>query len=203
MSEFLGVNASYLAFQRLNYIKTDMNRLVPEVQLLNPQEGSRRLEPLENEVSEQQRLGKSLNIEYKVSIMNDLKTEAEKLQERGQSAVDDMGKVGNEIAQVTNDMREIVDGLGSGVTPEQLEASVDLGKQWLEEIKQYNFDEERQLSITKQNAARDLRDKTNGFAEPVATFQDRVSGVEESIESVGERLQDLEDNSEKASEMVS
>ena len=44
MEEFLGVNASYLAYQRLNNIKDEVKELRPEVQLLNPQEGARRLQ---------------------------------------------------------------------------------------------------------------------------------------------------------------
>ncbi len=32
-------------------------------------------------------------------------------------------------------MRVISDGLGSGVTPEQLQTSIKLGNQWLEDIK--------------------------------------------------------------------
>ena len=43
MEEFLGVNASYLAYQRLNNIKNERAELQPEIQLLNPQEGAKRL----------------------------------------------------------------------------------------------------------------------------------------------------------------
>ena len=48
MEEFLGVNASYLAYQRLNNIKNERAELQPEIQLLNPQEGAKRLQPLED-----------------------------------------------------------------------------------------------------------------------------------------------------------
>ncbi len=202
MNEFEGVNSSYLAFQRLNYIQAEMTRLLPEVQLLNPQEGSRRLEPLENQVAEQQRLAKSLNIEYKKSIMDGLKVDAQKLQEKGQDSVDDMNRAGAEMDTVIRDMREIVDGLGSGVSPEQIEASVEFGRQWLEEIKQYNFSRERAIALEKANAARMLQETVSEFAEPVETFQERVSNTGETIVSLEERLQDLEDNSEEAAKMV-
>ncbi len=44
-------------------------------------------------------------------------------------------QVGNDINRVVGDMRVISDGLGSGVTPEQLQTSITLGEQWLEEIR--------------------------------------------------------------------
>ena len=35
---------------------------------------------------------------------------------------------------------------------------METGRQWLEEIKQYNFDEERRVSLEEQQAAREMRD---------------------------------------------
>ena len=80
------------------------------------------IQPLENEVSDHQRQAISLNIEYKMSILEELKEDTGKLQGRAQSAVDDMNKVGDEIGEVTGDMREIVDGLASGLSPQQGDA---------------------------------------------------------------------------------
>ena len=77
-----------------------MTRLEPEIDLLNPQEGSRRLEPLEQQVSDHQNLAKSLNVEYKHSLMNDLNEDAQKLDEKGEKAVDEMEKVGKKIFPV-------------------------------------------------------------------------------------------------------
>ena len=51
MTEFRGVEADFFAFRRLNYIEGEVDRLQPEIALLNPQEGSRRLEPLEQQVN--------------------------------------------------------------------------------------------------------------------------------------------------------
>ena len=82
------------------------------------------LQPLENAVSDHQRQAISLNIEYKMSILEELKEDTTKLQGRAQSAVDDMNKVGDEIGEVTGDMREIVDGLASGLSPQQGDNSV-------------------------------------------------------------------------------
>ena len=70
-------------------------------------------------MSDHQRQAISLNIEYKMSILEELKEDTGKLQGRAQSAVDDMNKVGDEIGEVTGDMREIVDGLASGLSPQQ------------------------------------------------------------------------------------
>ena len=50
---------------------------------------------MENEVSDHQRQAISLNIEYKMSILEELKEDTGKLQGRAQSAVDDMNKVGD------------------------------------------------------------------------------------------------------------
>ena len=160
------------------------------------------LQPLENAVSDHQRQAISLNIEYKMSILEELKEDTTKLQGRAQSAVDDMNKVGDEIGEVTGDMREIVDGLASGLSPQQIELSVETGRQWLEEIKQYNFDEERRVSLEEQQAARDLREKVREFSDPVKKFQEKVSDVQKDIGDVDNRLQDLEDNLEKTEGMI-
>ena len=69
------------------------HRLTPEISLLNPQEGSRRLEPLEQQVEDQQKLAKSLNVEYKKTIMDGLTEEAREMSEEGMKAVADMNKV--------------------------------------------------------------------------------------------------------------
>jgi len=51
MIEFKGVEASFFAYKRLQYIEKEIERLAPEITLLNPQEGARRLGPLESQVS--------------------------------------------------------------------------------------------------------------------------------------------------------
>lgn len=51
MVEFKGVEASFFAYKRLQYIENEVERLIPEISLLNPQEGARRLGPLESQVS--------------------------------------------------------------------------------------------------------------------------------------------------------
>jgi hypothetical protein len=41
-------------------------------------------------------------------------------------------------------MREIADGLGSGVTPEQIQTSIDLGNEWLAMMKENDFSQNRE-----------------------------------------------------------
>ncbi len=93
VEEFRGVEADFFAFRRLSYIEDDVERLQPEIELLNPQEGSRRLEPLEEQAADLQKTAKSLNIGYKMSVMGELKQEAQELQEKGNKAVQDMSIV--------------------------------------------------------------------------------------------------------------
>ena len=103
-------------------------------------------------------------------------------------------QVGDEIGEVTQDMRVVVSGLASGLSPTEIQLSVDQGAQLLEEIKQYNFDEERRVSLEEQAAARALRERVKEFADPVTRFEERVSGVNATVKALDDRLLDLEDN---------
>jgi len=58
-------------------------------------------------------------------------------------------------------MQDIADGLGSGVTPKQIETSVELGRQWLNEMKSYNFSEDRQNANEKNIQANELAARYN------------------------------------------
>ena len=107
-----------------------------------------------------------------------------------------------EINQITNEMREIADGLGSGVTPEQLEASVELGKQWLAEIEAKDFNDERQTAIEKQQAANELVRTVKDFASPVENFKMNVTEVEGAVKTLDSRLTDLDNNGNEAMEKV-
>ena len=133
----------------MNYIEEDVEKLLPEIELLNPQEGSRRLQPLENQIADKAKKVKSLNVEYKLNVMADLSKEAKDLDAEAATAVDDMGKVGVEIMAITKEMREIADGLGSGVTPEQIQTAIDLGNEWLDAMKEHDFSEDRSLANDK------------------------------------------------------
>ena len=41
----------------------------------------------------------------------------------------------SKIVNTTNEMLEIADGLGSGVSPEKIRTSISYGEDWLQEIK--------------------------------------------------------------------
>lgn len=100
-------------------------------------------------------------------------------------------------------MREIADGLGSGVTPEQLETSVKLGKQWLEQIREHDFSEERNMAIQKQMLANEMEATAKAlFQDPVAALRSNASDVEQDISALIENMEDLRRNAENATIMV-
>lgn len=111
-------------------------------------------------------------------------------------------QVGNEISRVTSDMRVIADGLGSGVSPEQLEQSVRLGNQWLDEIKSRDFSPERQRSFEKKNAASDMVNSVEAFTKPVEEFNNNVTGVQGTIIDLRDKMEDLRNNSMAAQDQV-
>ena len=111
-------------------------------------------------------------------------------------------QVGNEISRVTSDMRVIADGLGSGVSPEQLEQSVRLGNQWLDEIKSRDFSPERQRSFERKNAASEMVNSVEAFTKPVEEFNNNVTGVQGTIIDLRDKMEDLRNNSMAAQEQV-
>ncbi len=201
-SEFRGKEAEFFALRRLKYIEGEADRLTPEIELLNPEEGSKRLEPLEEQVSDHQQSAKGLNVEYKMNRMKDMKEEAKQLEEKGRKAVTDMSVVSDDLSRVVSDMRVIADGLGSGVTPEQLNTSIGLGNRWLSEIKLYDFSEQRNKALEHQAASAELVQRVGDFAAPVEAFKDEVAQVDGKISSLGEKLADLKNNSQRTDEMV-
>ena len=56
MDEFEAANSAFFAFTRLEYIDDTVERLRPEIELLNPLEGTRRLQPLENQLFQHQQV---------------------------------------------------------------------------------------------------------------------------------------------------
>lgn len=169
--EFGGVESSFFAFRRLKYIENDVENLMPEIELLNPLEGSRRLQPLESQVGDQQKRVKSLIVDYKLNMMEGLRVEAKELGVMASEAVDDMSKFNLLIRQITQEMKEIADGLGSGVTPEQIKTSVDLGNQWLDLMKKVDFKQDRAFANEKHQIAMELVKTVKEFARPVTSFQ--------------------------------
>ena len=202
MREFRGVESSFFALQRLRYIENKLNALSPEISLLNPQEGARRLQPLEQRIEEQSRDVKSLNVDYKLDRMNDLKDEAKVLEKAGNEVVVDMAKVSNDIRQITADMQEIALGLGSGVTPDVLETAIETGNQWLREMKSNDFSPVEALAIEKQQASYRLVDTVKQLVQPADAFKVRVNQTGSRIKTLLDKLEDLKTQSEAAEEKV-
>ncbi len=100
-------------------------------------------------------------------------------------------------------MREISDGLGSGVTPDQLEAAVDLGDEWLEEIRKYDFSQQRRLARGMEQASLDLVNQVKEFSSPVESLKANVSDVNAEILELTNKLDDLKNNSDRTMDMVS
>uniref|UniRef100_A0A0K2UE20 Laminin subunit alphalike [Acyrthosiphon pisum] n=1 Tax=Lepeophtheirus salmonis TaxID=72036 RepID=A0A0K2UE20_LEPSM len=202
MKEFLGVESSFFAYKKLNYIQDEMLRLQPEIELLNPAEGSRRLEPLEKTLSDHESMAKSLNIDYKESIMNNLKEEANELEKLALNSGELIDNTRIDIDTVTMDMQKIAEGLGSGVTPEQLESAVLIAMQWVDSMKLLNFSNERQMAIEEQIVARDLVKEVNNFIAPLKQLKMDVNATKSSIQNLWYKLEDLKNNSINASDKL-
>lgn len=200
--EFRTAEASYFAYRRLQYIKDEVETLQPELQLLNPEEGSRRLRPLEHQIADQQLKAKSLNVAFKLDLMAQLQKGAEGLLSSGRDAVADTSKVRADMERATKDMKAVADGLGSGVTPDQLETSVQLGKEWLDSMKAHNFSGDRTEATAKRRDGTAMVEKVKAFAKPGADFRRDVATAEDRVAALTNRLDDLRNNSEKANEMV-
>ena len=122
MEVFSGVNSSYLANQKLKSIDNEVEKkLKSEIALLDPQVRMKKLTPLEGQVTGLQQRVKSLNVDYKLNIMNDLEKEATDLGTKADAALVDMGKVDVEIKSTTLEMKKIADGLKSRMNDQEIE----------------------------------------------------------------------------------
>ena len=63
MDEFEAANSAFFAFTRLEYIDDTVERLRPEIELLNPLEGTRRLQPLENQLFQHQQVNTGTRVQ--------------------------------------------------------------------------------------------------------------------------------------------
>lgn len=97
MSDFRAKNNSYFTYRRLGYINDEIERLRPEIALLNPEEGNKRIEPLEGSMNNLHITAKSLNVEYKRTLMEELSNQAKAVEKDGLNAVAEMGSVGVEV----------------------------------------------------------------------------------------------------------
>ena len=99
-------------------------KLKSEIALLNPEVRSQRLKPLEGQVTQLQQKVKSLNVDYKLNVMNDLEKEANELGDKADENKDDMTKVDSEIKKTTMEMKKIADGLKSRMNNQEIEVNI-------------------------------------------------------------------------------
>ncbi len=202
MSEFGGVNSSYLANRKLENIQDEVQSLMPEIELLNPQEGKRRLQPLEKQVTQLQQSVKSLNVGFRSKDMEEAELKAQELGEKASLALEDMGKVGIQILGTTREMKQIADGLGSGVTPDQIKTSIDLGNEWLETIKANDFSPYRANANEQYRKSMEMVQAVKQFVQPVEDFKGTVGVEDERIKELQLKLDDLKNNSENSLDML-
>ena len=113
------------AKQKLNFIDNEVEKkLKSEIALLNPEVRSQRLKPLEGQVTQLQQKVKSLNVDYKLNVMNDLEKEANELEDKANENKDDMTKVDSDIKKTTMEMKEIADGLKSRMSNRDIEVNL-------------------------------------------------------------------------------
>ena len=93
MEEFREKQTSFFAMQRLKYITDKLDRLRPEIEILNPQERATRMQPLEQQIDSQSISVKSLNVDYKLDRMKELEGEAVTLENSGRGVVQEMSQV--------------------------------------------------------------------------------------------------------------
>ena len=202
MDEFEAANSAFFAFTRLEYIDDTVERLRPEIELLNPLEGTRRLQPLENKLFQHQQSVNRLKVDYKVKTMEELDVMANDLSTSANEANENMNKVGTQIMNSVEDMKKIADKLGSVVTPDQIKTSVDMGNEWLEEMKANDFTEDRANANEMYRASNELVQAVKEFAKPVNSFKGNVTTEEERLKELEVKLDDLKFNSEESNQKL-
>ena len=116
---------SLQAKQKLNFIDNEVEKkLKSEIALLNPEVRSQRLKPLEGQVTQLQQKVTSLNVDYKLNVMNDLEKEANELGDKADENKDEMTKIDSEIKKTTMEMKKIADGLKSRMNNQEIEVNV-------------------------------------------------------------------------------
>ena len=101
MEEFREKQTSFFAMQRLKYITDKLDRLRPEIEILNPQERATRMQPLEQQIDSQSISVKSLNVDYKLDRMKELEGEAVTLENSGRGVVQEMSQVKADVEAIT------------------------------------------------------------------------------------------------------
>ena len=114
---------------------------------------------------------KSLNVDFKQSLMEDLSSQAEDLSVDGSNAVAEMGEVGIKILEVINDVNAVSEYLGEGASQELLDKSIKTGRELLSAMQGRDFAEARAAVVQEQENTRNLVDRVNKWSEPVNVFK--------------------------------
>ena len=198
LTEFRKNKASFYANQRLNYLSDQVERLKPEIALLDPSVGNRKMQPLEQSMDTLTRDSKSLNVVYKLERMGVLAENALALEVDGSNAVHEMGVATIKVQEVIKDVQEISEVLGSGVDPELLKVSIETAQDLLEQMKVYDFSSTRDEAETELDAARNLMTEVKEWAAPVDEFKQTVVNTEERLGELEDKVVDMENQTATA-----
>ena len=202
MEEFKETEKSFFAYKRLNFIGSEIDRLKPEIALLNPTEGNNRVEPLEQAVNDLHWESKSLNVDFKQKLMEDLSRQAEGLSVDGSNAVAEMGEVGIKILEVINDVNAVSEYLGEGASKELLDTSIKTGRELLSAMQEKNFADAREAVVLEQENSRNLVGRVKDWSSPVTVFKDNVKQTNDMLLNFESNLNDLENHTMIADQMA-
>ena len=202
LNEFMKNEASFYANQRLNYLRDQVERLKPEIALLDPSVGNRKMQPLEQSMDQLTRDSKSLNIMYKLERMTDLADNAEGLETDGSNAIHEMGLTQVKVQEVIEDVMEISEVLGSGVDPELLKISIETAQQYLEEMKVHDFSDTRSKAEDELQAARGIMANVKDVSAPVDKFKEMVTDTKERLGVLEEKIDDIENQTATANQFT-
>ena len=73
IKEFSGADSNTFMETRLSVVDREVARLRPQIDLLQPENGIRRLEPLESQLSRQEKKIRSLNVDHRLNLMDDFR----------------------------------------------------------------------------------------------------------------------------------
>ena len=201
MEDFKSKEASFYAHTRLNYLNNQIERLIPEIKLLNPVEGNSRIQPLEEATARITGLSKSLNLEYKLERLKEWAEMAQVLETDGSNAVNDMGMVGVEVNRVIHDVENIVGVLAQGMNAELQETSLRNAEAHLEAMQQVDFTDTRRQAEEEQNEARIMMEKVNEMSRPVEEFKKMLEATEQRLADLDGKISDISERTKTAEQL--
>ena len=202
LKEFKSNEASFYANQRLSYLSDQVERLKPEIALLDPTVGNRKMQPFEQSMDDLERESKSLNIMYKLERMTDLAKNAEGLETDGSNAIHEMGLTQVKVQEVIEDVVKISEVLGSGVDQELLKISIETAQQYLEDMKVHDFSDTRSKAEDELQAARGIMANVKDVSAPVDKFREMLADTKERIGVFDEKIDDIQNQTATANQFA-